>query len=149
MDLALHQGEEPLLLKDIARRQQISLRYLEHLIIPLVAGDIVRTTRGPRGGVSLVKPPEQIKLAEVIPLLEGSIVLVECVNNPRICGRSESCATRDTWCELREAINSILESTTLQDLVDRHERKEQPEGVYNKEEDNMDKIIQISSDSAG
>ena len=80
LDLALHRDEQPVLLKDIARRQQISLSYLEHLITPLIAGDIVRSTRGPRGGVSLAKPPEEIRLGEVIQLLEGSIAPVECIN---------------------------------------------------------------------
>ena len=127
LDLAIHQGEEPILLKDIAQRQQIPLRYLEHLITPLIAGGIVRSTRGPRGGVSLAKPPEEIRLDEVIQLLEGSIAPVECVNNPEVCTRSELCATRDIWSELKQAINGVLESTTLRDLVERQKRKERSE----------------------
>jgi len=127
LDLALHQGEEPILLKDISQRQQISLRYLEHLITPLIAGGIVRSTRGPRGGVSLAKLPEEIKLDEVIQLLEGSIAPVECVNNPQVCNRSELCVTRDIWNELKKAIDGVLESTTLQDLVERQKGKERSE----------------------
>ena len=131
LDLALHHDEEPVLLKDIAQRQQISLRYLEHLITPLIAAGIVLSTRGPRGGVSLAKPPEEIRLSEVIQLLEGSIAPVECVNNPRICTRSELCVTRDIWGELKKAMNGVLESTTLQDLAERQKRKERPkEAMY-------------------
>ena len=129
LDLALHQGEEPVLLKDIAQRQQISLRYLEHLIRPLIAAGIVLSTRGPRGGVSLARPPKEIRLSEVIQLLEGSIAPVECVNNPEICSRSKSCVPRDIWGELKKAMNGVLESVTLQDLVERQKRKEQPEGA--------------------
>jgi len=129
LDLALHQGEGPVLLKDIAEREQISVRYLEHLITPLIAGGILRTTRGAKGGVSLAKPPEEIKLSEVIQLLEGSIAPVECVNSPEICSRSKSCVTRDIWGELKQAMDGILESTTLQDLAERQRRKEQPEEV--------------------
>lgn len=129
LDLALHQDEKPVLLKDIAEREQISVRYLEHLITPLIAGGIIRTTRGAKGGVSLAKPPEEIKLSEVIQLLEGSIAPVECVNSPEICTRSKSCVTRDIWGELTQAIDGILKSTTLQDLVERQRRKEQPEEV--------------------
>jgi Rrf2 family cysteine metabolism transcriptional repressor len=129
LDLALHQEEEPVLLKDIARRQQISLQYLEHLISPLVAGGILRSTRGARGGVSLARPPDDIRLSEVIQLLEGSIAPVECVNNPGMCARSELCVTRDIWGELKQAIDTVLDSTTLQDLVERQKRKEQPEAV--------------------
>ena len=129
LDLALHQGKGPVLLKDIAQRQQISLRYLEHLITPLIAGGIVRSIRGPRGGVSLAKPPHEIKLSEVIQLFEGSTAPVVCVNAPEVCPRSDFCAIRDTWCELKEAINGILESTTLQDLVERQKRKERLEEI--------------------
>ena len=127
LDLALHRAEEPVLLRDIAQRQQISLLYLEHLISPLIAAGIVRSTRGAKGGVSLVKPPEEIRLSEVIQLLEGSIAPVECINNPEICTRSELCVTRDIWGELKKAMNGVLESTTLQDLVVRQKGKERPE----------------------
>lgn len=129
LDLALHQGEEPVLLKDIAQRQQISLPYLEHLVTPLIAGGIARSTRGARGGVSLAKPPEQIKLSEVIQLLEGSIAPVACVNDPGVCSRSESCVTRDIWDELKKAMNEVLESTTLQNLVERQKSKKRSEEV--------------------
>ncbi len=129
LDLALHSGERPVILRDIAQRQQISLMYLEHLITPLIAAGIVLSTRGPKGGVSLAKPPEEIRLSEVIQLLEGSIAPVKCVDNPGVCSRSELCVTRDIWGELKKAINGVLESTTLQDLVERHKRKEPPEKV--------------------
>ncbi|MFC1904811.1 RrF2 family transcriptional regulator [Chloroflexota bacterium] len=129
LELALHYGDGLLPLKNIARRQQISLQYLEHLITPLIAGGIVRSTRGVKGGVSLAKPPDRIRLDEVIQLLEGSIALVECVDHPDICDRVKSCATRDIWDELNKAMVGVLESTTLGDLVERHRRKEQPEEV--------------------
>ncbi len=129
LDLALHSGEGPVLLKDIAQRQQISLLYLEHLISPLIAGGIVRSTRGARGGVWLAKSPQEIKLSEVIQLLEGPTAPVECVNNPKACPRSDLCVTRDIWAELGKAMNGVLESTTLQDLVERQKMKEQPEAA--------------------
>ncbi len=125
LDLALHQGQGRILLKDIAQRQQISLRYLEHLIAPLIAGGMVRSTRGAKGGVLLSRPAENIKLSEVIQLLEGSVAPVECINNPGVCDRSGSCATRDIWGEMKQAIDEVLESTTLQDLVERQKRKDQ------------------------
>ena len=129
LDLALHQGQGRILLKDIAQRQQISLRYLEHLIAPLIAGGMVWSTRGAKGGVSLARHPKDITLSEVIQLLEGSAAPVECVNNPGVCDRSGSCATRDIWGEMKQAIDEVLESTTLQDLVERQKRKEQPEAA--------------------
>ncbi len=127
LELALHPGEGPVLLRDIAQRQQISLQYLDHLISPLIAGGIVRSTRGARGGVSLARAPEEIRLSEVVRLLEGSVAPVECVDNPEACNRSELCVTRDIWGELKQAIDGVLESTTLKDLVERQKRKKQPE----------------------
>ena len=126
LDLALHWGENPVLLKDIAQRQQISLGYLAHLITPLIAGGVVRTTRGARGGVSLARPPREIRLSEVIELLEGSTAPVECLDNPEVCTRSRLCVTRDVWSELKQAIDRVLESTTLQELVNKQKEKEYP-----------------------
>ena len=127
LDLALHRGEGPIPLKDIAQRQEISLQYLEHLIAPLIAGGIVRSTRGAKGGVSLARPPEEIRLNEAVQLLEGSIAPAECVNNPGICTRSALCVTRDIWGEMKKAMDAVLESTTLQHLVELQERKERSE----------------------
>jgi len=125
LELALHQKDGLVLLKDIARKQQISQRYLEHVIRPLVAGGILRSTRGAGGGIALARPPEEIKMSDVIQLLEGSIAPTDCVDNEGICPRSDTCATRDIWCEIRDAVNKILESTSLKDLVDRQTSKEQ------------------------
>jgi Rrf2 family protein len=127
LDLALHQDEGLVPLKDIARRQEVSLPYLEHLITPLIAAGLVKSTRGARGGVLLFKPPSEIKLGEVVQLLEGSIAPADCVNNPALCHRSASCATRDVWSEMKEAMSQVLDSTTLQDLVERQRRKGQAE----------------------
>ena len=123
LDLAINQREGPILLKDIAQRQQISLSYLEHLVTPLIAGGLIRSTRGAKGGVSLAKPPGEINLSQVIQLLEGSFAPAECADNPNLCPRSELCVTRDVWTELKNAMTGILESTTLQDLVERQKEK--------------------------
>ena len=126
LDTALHQGNGPVPLKTIARRQQVSLQYLEHLITPLIAAGLIRSVRGARGGVWLAKPPQEIRLSEVIDILEGSLAPVECVNDASYCPRSEFCVTRDVWGEMKRAMNGILESTTLQDLVERQQKKGQP-----------------------
>jgi len=123
--LALHRGEGSVPLKDIAWRQEISLPYLDHLITPLVAAGLVKSTRGARGGVLLLKSPADIKLSEVVQFLEGPIALVDCVINPALCHRSAFCVTRDIWVEMKEAMSQVLDSTTLQDLVERHRQKGQ------------------------
>jgi Rrf2 family protein len=123
LELALHKGDEPVFLKDIARQQQISLPYLEHLIAPLIAGGVIRSTKGPKGGISLARKPGDIKLIEITQLLEGSMAPVECVDDPAACNRSEFCVTRDVWTQLKEVMEGVLESMTLQDLVEKQKSK--------------------------
>ena len=123
LELALHWGEGPILLKDIARRQQIPLAYLQQLIGPLVKGGIVKATRGVRGGVLLHKPPNEIILSEIAQLLDGSIARVKCVDNPETCSFSGLCVTHDIWDEVKKATSKVLESVTLQELVCRWRQK--------------------------
>ena len=122
LELALHQGQGPVFLKEIAKNQQISLSYLEHLVSPLISGGIIRSVKGPKGGIALAKRPEDIKLIEVTRLLEGSLSPVACVDNPEVCKRSGQCATRNIWGEVKAAMDGVLESTTLQDLVARQKK---------------------------
>ncbi len=129
LDLAFYWGKEPVQLKNIAARQNISLHYLEHLIAPLIGAGVLRSIRGARGGVQLAKDPKDIKLIDIIQLLEGTLTPVECIEKPEVCTRSPSCATRDVWSDIKKAIDGVLESTTLQDLVDRQRSKEKPEAA--------------------
>ncbi|MFC2038389.1 RrF2 family transcriptional regulator [Chloroflexota bacterium] len=123
LELAFHYGDEPMVLKDIACNQQISLSYLEQIVSPLKAGGLIRSTKGPKGGISLLKHPADIRLSEILDLLEGSVAPTECINDPAICERAGFCVTRDVWGELKDAIDGVLDSITLQDLVERHKVK--------------------------
>ena len=129
LDVALHQEDSPVQLKVIAQRQQISLHYLEHIIAPLIAAGLLRSTRGAYGGVSLGKPPQEIVLSEVIQVLEGSITPVECVDDPNVCSRADICVTRDVWTDVKKAMAGVLESVTLQDLVERQKDKQNLESA--------------------
>jgi Rrf2 family cysteine metabolism transcriptional repressor len=119
LDLAQHHAEEPVALKDVAERQQISLPYLEHLVKPLISGGLIRSVKGPKGGILLAKEPGEIKISEIIQALEGSFAPVECVDNPKTCGRSAQCVTRDVWAQMQKAMNGVLESITLETLMER------------------------------
>lgn len=123
LDIAVHAQGSPAQLKDIAERQQISPSYLEQVVRPLLAAGLVRSSRGSKGGFQMGKAPEKIRLIEVIQILEGSLMLVECVGSPETCSRSEYCVTRDVWSEMGAAIVGVLESVTLQDLVERQRAK--------------------------
>ena len=124
LDLALHFGEGPVMVKDISRRQDISNRYLEQLLTPLKASGLVRVTRGARGGFTLAKAPSEIRLIEIIHIMEGSTAPVECVDDARICPHSDSCVTREVWTEIKKAIDNVLESITLQRLIERYKEIE-------------------------
>jgi Rrf2 family protein len=131
LDIALNGKGKPVLLRDIARRQEISTMYLEHLVTPLIAAGILRSTRGAKGGVWLARPPHEIKLSEIMQPLEGSLAPVQCVDDPKYCRRSASCVTREVWSEMKQAMNRVLETTTLQDLVERQKTKEPAaDGMY-------------------
>jgi Rrf2 family protein len=123
IDIALNVDGKPVLLRDVARRQEISTMYLEHLITPLISAGIVRSTRGAKGGVWLARPAKDVKLSEVIRLLEGSMAPVECVDDINYCPRYESCVTREIWVDLKRAMTGVLDSTTLNDLVERQKQK--------------------------
>jgi len=123
LDIAL-QKEKIVPLRIIAERQQLSLSYLEHLVTPLIIGNILRSNRGREGGISLAKPASEIKIGDIIQILEGRTVTVDCVKNPSMCKRSEFCATRDLWVELENAMDGVLQATTIADLVERHNIKQ-------------------------
>ena len=123
LELALHYGEGPILLKDIAERQGISEKYLWQLINPLKTTGLVNSLRGAHGGYVLAKAPEAISLKAILQILEGSLCLVDCVDNPALCERSLSCISRDIWGEASKNMQQTLEDTTLAAMVERQKEK--------------------------
>ena len=132
LDLAQHYEDGLILAKDVARRQGISERYLEHLFLTLKTAGLIKSVRGAHGGFTLARPPHKIKLMDILSVSEGQIALVDCVADASVCSRSSFCATRDLWTELQSVIGGFLRSQTLQDLVGRQKVKEQPSvNLYN------------------
>ncbi|MBL7068381.1 MAG: Rrf2 family transcriptional regulator [Candidatus Omnitrophica bacterium] len=131
IDLASHYGKGNILLKDIARRQEISVGYLEHLLPPLKAAGLVTSGRGAHGGYALAKSPSKINLKDIVETMEGSLAPVRCVDNPALCHRTNYCITIDVWKELKENITRTLESITLQDLLGRRKEKLETSLIYN------------------
>jgi Rrf2 family protein len=123
LELALHYGEGPILLRDIAERQGISEKYLWQLINPLKTTGLVNSLRGAHGGYVLGKAPEAISLKAILQILEGSLCLVDCVDNPALCKRSLSCISRDIWGEASKNMQQTLEDTTLAAMVERQKEK--------------------------
>lgn len=124
-ELALRYGKEAIILKDIAHSQDISEKYLSHLIILLKGVGLVQGNRGAHGGYMLTRPPTQITIRQIVEVLEGDLSLVQCSLSPGICRRSGFCASRDVWVLLKEKMVAVLEEITLDDLVQRQRGKEQ------------------------
>ena len=120
LDLALNYGNGPVILKEIARRQGVSERYLENIMVVFVSGGLVNSARGKQGGFTLARAPADIRLSEIIRLTEGALAPVHCVDDPGACKRASTCVTMEIWGKLRDSINSVLGSITLAGMVERH-----------------------------
>lgn len=121
VDMARHYNQGPIQLGDIARRQNISMKYLEQIIIPLKKARYIESIRGPRGGHILTRPPEEITVAEIVALLEKGTTLTECSEYAGICERADFCPTRLVWKEAAAAMFDKLQSITLADLAKKAE----------------------------
>lgn len=129
LELAINYGSGPIPLKNVSERLDVSQKYLEQLVASLKLAGLVKSVRGAHGGYALARHPSEIKLSEVIRTLEGSIAPSECVNDSKVCPRSKFCVTRSVWARMKEAMNGVLESTTLQDLVEQQKAQEQRDEI--------------------
>ncbi|MFH1242292.1 MAG: Rrf2 family transcriptional regulator [Pseudomonadota bacterium] len=118
VDLAQHYEEGPIQIGDISKRQDISVKYLEQLIIPLKKASYIISVRGPKGGHMLARSPKEITVGELVRVLEGGIELSECIENPDACEKVERCLTRDVWEKATKAMYEKLNSTTLSSLIE-------------------------------
>ena len=118
LDLAAQHDQGPTPLREIAQRQDLSVKYLEQLIIPLKAAGFIRSVRGARGGYILARKPDQISVGQIIETLEGGLSLVDCVQDPRLCERENECPTRDIWLRMSERLMEELSSLSLRDILD-------------------------------
>jgi Rrf2 family protein len=118
LELARSFGGDPLLMSTLAERQGLSRKYLHALLTALKSHDLVQSVRGPGGGFVLSRPPGKITLSEVLQAVEGPLSLVDCVTDKKLCDRSSRCVARKVWQQLSGAIESVLDSVTLQELID-------------------------------
>jgi Rrf2 family transcriptional regulator, cysteine metabolism repressor len=121
IEIAKSYGKAPIKRKDIVKSQGLSGPYLENILIALKNNGILVTIRGAQGGYTLQRPPREINLYEVVRVLEGSLVPVECLKSAAVCKKTATCAARSAWKELMNAQEKVLRSITLQNLLDRGE----------------------------
>jgi len=116
-------GNDAIILKNVSDSEEISIRYLEQIIIPLKINKLVKSIRGAGGGYILARHPSQIQLSDILNSLEGTMSLVECVEDDDYCNRVDVCATHEVWKEASSMLQDYFESLTLQDLTDREDKK--------------------------
>lgn len=118
LDLALEE-DQIVKLKDVAQRQEISVKYLEQIISVLQKAGYVKSMRGPGGGYTLSKRPEDYTVGMILRLIEGSLAPVTCLEDEvNTCERSGSCVTLRLWQMLYDAINGVVDKVTLADMVE-------------------------------
>lgn len=124
IDIAAHDGEGFVSLKDVAERQQISVKYLEQIVGTLSKAGLLRSGRGPQGGYQLTREPETYSMGSILRLTEGNLSPVACLDDPENrCQRCGECATLDFWTGLYAAVNSYVDRFTLADLVREQQHK--------------------------
>ena len=121
-DMAYHSGTLPTQIKDISRRQNISPRYLEQIFQDLKRAGLLKSRRGPQGGYSLAKKPEEITVKAVVLAAEGEVNLVDCLKETKgkkqKCDMDNQCVTQKVWAEATRRLHQYFESVTLQDLCE-------------------------------
>jgi Rrf2 family protein len=125
VNLARHYGagRRTVILKNVSTEEEISIRYLEQIIIPLKINRLVKSVRGAGGGYTLARNPEDIRLNEILHALEGSCCLVECMEDPDFCHRIETCPTYEIWKGASERLKEYFSGLTLRDVVEIAEKK--------------------------
>ena len=119
LDLAMNDTGSPVSLKDVAKRQGISDKYLEQIISVLNRAGYVKSVRGAQGGYMLRKEPEDYTVGMILRLTEGTLAPVSCIEEDEVnCERQESGVTLILWKKINDAVSEVVDHTTLQDLVD-------------------------------
>ncbi|EET61545.1 transcriptional regulator, Rrf2 family [Marvinbryantia formatexigens DSM 14469] len=118
LDIAVMGGSEPVRVKDIAKRQEISVKYMEQIVTILSKAGYLKSIRGPQGGYRLARQPKDYTVGMILRLTEGSLAPVACLEDePNLCPRQEQCVTLRLWRELDEAIRGVVDKYTLEDLA--------------------------------
>ena len=121
VELAINYGGAPSSIKTISKRQNISEYYLEQLFSPLRKAKLITSIRGAQGGYVLSREPKDITVAEIMYVLEGPIEIAECIDGVS-CDNLDCCATRLLWAKIKNSIDDVMKSVTLQDIVNDYER---------------------------
>ncbi len=129
--LALHYGQGPIFLRDIAKAEKISEKYLSQIIIPLRSQGLVNSFRGAKGGYVLARLPSQINVKEIVEVLEGDLKLIEPIKDSNLYNKTSIAVTHQLWNKLAQSIKLTLAEFTLEDLISMHQEKQGKTLMYN------------------
>ena len=122
-ELSLNANEGPMPLNMIASRQKIPEQYLEQIFSTLKKSKLITSVRGAQGGYLLNKQPEEITVGDILTILEGPVALSQCIIDEGACENANDCSTRLVWEKLKKGIEDVLNSITLQDMIDDYNNK--------------------------
>jgi Rrf2 family protein len=123
IELAAHYGKGPIFLKDIARSQEISEKYLSQIVIDLKLARLIDGFRGANGGYVLGKSPAKISVYDIFVVLEGDLMLVNSVRNPVSCSKASHCVSQEVWHKLGQVMKETLAAISLTNLLERRQEK--------------------------
>jgi len=122
LDIALHSGGQPVSLRDVAGRQEISDKYLEQIVTQLTRAGLLRSVRGAGGGYLLTRDAKDYAVGDILRTMEGNLAPVECAAAGR-CSRLDRCAAAEVWQRIAAAVDAVVDGVTLADLVARCREK--------------------------
>ena len=130
VELAQNFEAGPVHLSDLAEHQGLSAKYLHSLLAILKRSGLVQSLRGAGGGYVLTRPPSQVRVSEVVRMLEGSLGLVGCVEDKGFCDRVERCPVRPVWVDLSKTVEKALSDLTLEDIIARASESKAAAAMY-------------------
>lgn len=119
IELAMNWGDKGIFQKDISERQQISYKYLDHIISALKTKGLISNVDGKKSGYKLSKPPEEITIYDIYKAFEPALQIVDCINEDGECVKKKKCAARDLWCGLNKQIIEYLDAVNLKEIADK------------------------------
>jgi Rrf2 family iron-sulfur cluster assembly transcriptional regulator len=123
LELTKHYGQGPVSMSQISKNQQIPIKYLEQLVIPLKKAKLITSVRGPKGGHMLAKSPDRINLWELLELLESKFTFVDCLKDQKICDNVATCPVRPVWGKALNLMMKHFKETTLRDILKTEEAR--------------------------
>jgi Rrf2 family protein len=117
IDLARAYNNGPVTMNDIVKRERVSKKYMEQIVYRLISARLVKSVRGPKGGYVLTRAPEKVRLIDLYNILEGALVLVPCLADPKSCELVKTCAAREMWKSMQQKMEIMMKKNTLKSLA--------------------------------